>query len=220
MDNLTSFLHKWQTLVGAFIGGIFALSVALIVAWDARRREEKASAMLLLTDLQDVKAASEALDEIMRMEETKPEEKARLIAIKLLGDRQGLSLSPLFESSMIRIMPVDDSLAAHLALFKKIVTRLNGELAELRRTFDLHRLGDRVAISKEELESGVQLINKRFRMSVEHTIWALYLLQKLVLGSTAPLHRIVRRVPVLKNLIIKREKSHKDLPSTEGNPQA
>jgi hypothetical protein len=176
--------------------------------------------MLLLTDLQDVKAASEALDEIMRMEETKPEEKARLIAIKLLGDRQGLSLSPLFESSMIRIMPVDDSLATHLALFKKIVTRLNGELAELRRTFDLYRLGDRVAISKEELESGVQLINKRFRMSVEHTIWASYLLQKLVLGSTAPLHRIVRRVPVLKNLIIKREKSHKDLPSTEGNPQA
>ena len=194
--------------------------VALIVAWDARRREEKASAMLLLTDLQEVKIASEALSEIMEKEERKPEEKARVIADRLLGDRQGLSLSPLFESSMVRIMPIDNSLAAHLALFKKIVTRLNGELGELRITFDKYKLGDRITISKEELDSRVHLIDKRFRMSVEHAICASYLLQKLVLSPTTPFHRMIRRMPLLKRLSFIGEKSCRDLLKTGGNLQS
>ena len=219
MDNLICFLQKWQTLVATLISGIFALMVALIVAWDARRREEKASAMLLLTDLQEVKIASETLSEIMKREETKPEEKARSIAIRLLGDPQGLSLSPLFESSMARMMPIDDFLAAHLALFKKIVTRLNGELAELRRTFEPYKLGDRITISKEELDSRVHLRDKRFRMSVEHAVCASYLLQKLVLSPTTPFHRMIRRVPILKRISSVGEKSCRDLLETGGNLQ-
>ncbi len=48
MEELFCFLEKWQTLIGAFIGGIVGLLAALLVARDARRREEKTAAMLLV----------------------------------------------------------------------------------------------------------------------------------------------------------------------------
>ena len=41
--------------------GVFALLAALIVAWSVRRREDISAAMLVLTDLADVRIASEAL---------------------------------------------------------------------------------------------------------------------------------------------------------------
>jgi len=50
MENLISSFREWQTLIGACIGGVIGLLAAMIVAWDARRREKRAAAMLLIAD--------------------------------------------------------------------------------------------------------------------------------------------------------------------------
>lgn len=48
-------LKEWKEVVGAFLGGVFALSAALIVARDARRRSERSAGMMLLRYLAKVR---------------------------------------------------------------------------------------------------------------------------------------------------------------------
>ena len=47
-NSLIHVLREWQDLAGAIAGGIFALCVALLVSYLARRREERAAAMLVV----------------------------------------------------------------------------------------------------------------------------------------------------------------------------
>jgi hypothetical protein len=49
-------VKEWPTLIGAFLGGLFALWVALIVARDARHRAERSAAMTLVRHLAKVTA--------------------------------------------------------------------------------------------------------------------------------------------------------------------
>jgi len=209
--ELISFLRNWQTFIGAFIGGILGLLAALIVARDARRREERAAAMLLVTDLHSIRVAAETLNGIINAKEVSGEEKARLIANMLSEERGELSLSPLFESSMVRMMPLDNYLAAHLALFKKIFVLVLARLTELKRIVEMSKLPGRVMITREELDSQAQIINKHFNFAVEHATCAEHLLNKLILRWTAPFHRIARRVPVIKRLELRGEKTCIDL---------
>jgi len=58
MSELSLFLEKWQTLIGAFLGGIFALSVALFVAYKVRRHDEISAAVLVTIDLVNVRGAA------------------------------------------------------------------------------------------------------------------------------------------------------------------
>ena len=206
IEEMISFFQKWQTLIGAFIGGILGLLAALIVARDARRREERAAAMLLITDLHNIKIASEILNEIIKRKEPLGEEKARFIADMLSKDTGGLSLSPLFDSSMARVVSLDYYLGAHLGLFRRIFTRLDAALAEIRRNFEIYKLTGKVSISRQELDSKVEAINRQFNFAVEHAICAEHLLDKLILRWTAPFHRVARKIPLLKRLAMKSEK--------------
>ena len=221
VKELILFLQKWQTLIGAFIGGILGLLAAWIVARDARRREERAAAMLLITDLHSTKIISETLDEVIKRKEILGEEKERFIADMLSRDIGGLSLSSLFESSMARIMPLDNYLAAHLVLFRKFSTRLDATLAELRRNLEMSRLPGRVMITREELNFQIEIISKQFHSVVEHTLCAEHLVDKLILRRTAPFHRIARKIPLLKYLVMKGEKPCIDLLKKGGHlPEA
>jgi hypothetical protein len=211
IEDLISFLQKWQTLIGAFIGGILGLLVAWIVARDARRREERAAAMLLITDLHNVRISSETLDEIVKKKAASPVEMTRLIAEMLSRNIGGLSLSPLFESSMVRIMPLDDDLAAHLALFKRLFILLDATLSELKGILEAYRMTGKVAATIEQLDSQVQTISRNFRFAVEHAACAEHLIDKLILRRTAPFYRIARRIPLIKYLAMRGEKPCRDL---------
>lgn len=55
------FLDKWKELIGAALGGVFALAVALIVAKDARSREERNAAVQLIASFTNLSARSASL---------------------------------------------------------------------------------------------------------------------------------------------------------------
>ncbi|VAW63046.1 hypothetical protein MNBD_GAMMA11-198 [hydrothermal vent metagenome] len=40
MECIFTTINNWQTLIGAFLGGVFALLVALLVSYKTQRREE------------------------------------------------------------------------------------------------------------------------------------------------------------------------------------
>jgi len=51
MAEFIAYLDHWQTLLGSILGGLVALLAALIVARTQTRREQRAAAILLISDL-------------------------------------------------------------------------------------------------------------------------------------------------------------------------
>ena len=118
MTELVEWLFKWQTLIGAAIGGIIGLLSALIVAQSARRREEASAAMVLSGNLVKVVFASQVLLEKSEGKDFPKENRHLWLAEKLAKYRP--SMSPMFEASVVRVMPVNGKLASHLELFRLI----------------------------------------------------------------------------------------------------
>lgn len=197
MQELICYLEKWQTLIGAFIGGIVGLLAALLVARDARKREQRAAAMLLVGDLAEVRTASEVLREMSEKKDMSADDKgARWITNMLLKRRP--SLSPLFESSMVRIMSVDDHLAAHLILFKKIFRSADARLTELAYSLERSKQEGPFILSNKEIDSLIKLIASGFYNAVEHAVCAEHLLDKLIIRRSALLHRLMRKFKIPK----------------------
>lgn len=115
MELLFNFLEKWQTLIGSFIGGIVGLLAALLVAYKERRRDENSSARLLISDFVVFKEAVASAEKNIPLE-TREDKRLLEITRNLVKLRPGVS--PMFDSSMVRVMSVDNRLDAHLTLFK------------------------------------------------------------------------------------------------------
>jgi len=116
--NLLEFIFKWQTLIGAVLGGIFALATAFVVAITVRRREDVTSGMVVIADLAAVRIAAEALNSLAKHEKIKKKEMPLWFSDKLVSSHP--KLSALFEASVARLMPLDVYLAAHLSLCPSI----------------------------------------------------------------------------------------------------
>ncbi len=137
MQSLLAELEKWQTLAGAFLGGLFALCVALLVASKARRHEEDTAAMLLIGELKAFVVAAQVLSETGSVDSTTPRDELLRQAVQLKRFRP--HLSPLFDSSMARVMTVDTNLAAFLRFF---------QFHKRRKRFFAHRPTARPAKSR------------------------------------------------------------------------
>ena len=111
---MLAFLKEWKELVGPVIGGVFALLVALLVAHQARRAEERASAMLLIGELARVTAMIEQASGSAERRNASEGALDAQLAEQFCHYR--VRLSPLFEASMSRVMNCDTYLAANLTL--------------------------------------------------------------------------------------------------------
>jgi len=190
--NVIDFIFKWQTLIGGIVGGIFALFVALIVAWNVRRRDEVSAAMLVLTDLAEVRTASEALTHLSNEDKIRDEEFAPWFSEQLVYSHP--SLSTLFEVSVSRLMPVDVTLASHLSLFHKIYLKIIVILTRLRNDYDnLHKTGKTLR-PKDHLRSDCRLVTKYFKRVVAHSECAEHLIFITILSKIAFWHRLRRRI--------------------------
>lgn len=189
MEGLICFLEKWQTLLGAFIGALIGGIIGFLAAWyvarDARSREERAAAILLVGDLMKVKAAWEALSEFYG-EGKLDGEKVDVPMMAMIIDRLIQArpiLSPLFESSMARISVVNYDLAAHLRLFHESYSQADRILSRLEAWLIAFRQGAPPYIKKENLIA----YSKSVKMDLSNaTKWgkcAIYLLEKLILGK-------------------------------------
>ena len=108
---MADWLMEWQTLVGAVIGGIMALVVALVVSRSGRWREFTAAASHVSMEFETYCAALSAMR--TTFPQAKLLEGADLeVAMNLVRLRP--RLSPLLETSMARILTIDRTLARHL----------------------------------------------------------------------------------------------------------
>jgi hypothetical protein len=188
MDEIVAFLEKWQTLVGAIIGGIIALFVALLVAYKARRQEDLSAAMLLVGNLVTVRAASRALEDLAKEENIANENLPYWLSEKLV--RRRIAMSPMFEASRIRLMPVDVRLAAHLELFQVIFTDIETRLDMLKNDYALFDADEKPTRNPEVLKADCRVIHEGFISAVAHAKCAERILTLKVLSNWPRFHAV------------------------------
>jgi hypothetical protein len=180
MDEFVAFAQKWKELVGAFIGGVFSLLVALLVASQARRAEERTAATLLIGEFLRVHSM---VDSAKRTSEQhlSPEQTSQLLAERICQYR--VRLSPLFESSIARVLHVDVYLAGTMTLAasfirdtEPIIERLSEDVAALQRGAGPVRNEDMIHADIKTISSGYELISLHAKHSAR-------LLQEIVLAS-------------------------------------
>lgn len=188
MDEIVAFLDKWQTLAGAIIGGLIALLVALLVAYKARRQEDLSAAMLLVGNLVTVRTASRALEDLAKEENIANENLPYWLSEKLV--RRRIALSPMFEASRIRLMPVDVRLAAHLELFQVIFTDIEAKLDMLTNDFAAFDAEEKTTRNPEVLKADCRVIHKGFITAVAHAKCAERILTLKVLSNWPTFHAV------------------------------
>ncbi|MFZ3091249.1 MAG: hypothetical protein WA240_11580 [Nitrospirota bacterium] len=193
---MIEFLYKWQTLIGAAIGGFIGLLAALIVAHDARHREERSAAMLVSVDLTSVLAAEDALRELISIQQINSEKEPQWITNQLM--KACPTLSGLFEASLLRIMPIDEYMAAHLSLFKTLYLDVMDMVNKLVSANEILRETGRQTLTNQELQSHINLIHSRFLKACEHARCAEPLIDKFILRRTSIFYRIGKHMRIVK----------------------
>lgn len=170
------------------LGGIFALSVALLVVYKSRRQDDLAAAMLLVGNLVTVRTVSRALGQLAEERKIEKENLPYWFSEKLA--RRRIKLSLLFEASRIRLMPVNVHLAAHLELFQVIFNDIEAKLDMLAADLAEFDSTDNTKRKSEILKADAKVIHQGFEVAVTHAKCAERILVLKVLSNYPTFHGI------------------------------
>jgi hypothetical protein len=190
--DLIAFLKEWKELVGAAIGAFASIVVALLVAHDARRREDVSAAMVLVGNLTSLIAAANTLEKKAAEENISISDYPMWLAYRLAFYRP--PMSPLFEGCVARLMPVDVRLAAHLEIFGVAYRSVEHHLERLSRDTEHCREHNKPARSEADVRADAEVIQKNIAMAANHANCAERLLTCLVLSHWRTWHRLRRLV--------------------------
>lgn len=171
MDKeMIDWLFKWQTLLGAALGGLIGLLSALIVAHSQRRREELSAAMVLTGNLVKVVIASQTLLKQSEDQGIPVESRHLWLAEKLAKFRP--AVSPMFDASVARVMPVNGRLASHLELFRLIYSDVDAILKRIASDYEVFKQTGTFPRAKDEMNSDSKRAATGFEIVVQHAICA------------------------------------------------
>lgn len=190
--NFIDTLCKWQALAGSILGGIFALSTALIVAHSVRRREELSAAMLVTATLAAVRVESETLSSLSAREGVTEESYPLWFAEKVSHLHPSMPI--MFDASVARLMSVDDLLAAHLGLFQHIYSQTELLLKRISEDYEHYHKNGKPFRPQEVMKADCRVATKHFYFAAEHANCAIYLISKLVLSKAALFYRLRRLI--------------------------
>ena len=185
-------LDKWQTLIGSLIGGLVGLLAALLVARDARGREERAAAMLLVSNLVKITGIGQLLRDRSEDRELDATQREEYVVENLLNSFP--KLSSMFEPSWHRISTVDVYLSSHLSLIFMFYSDVIEHVDVLLEEEASVKRGNNKALSEQDIEAHVKLIYSGFMKEFEHASCAITLIDSLILGNKAFLNRFRRRM--------------------------
>ena len=190
-------LYKWQQLLGAIVGGVFALLVALIVARDARSRTERAAAMTVIAALLRMRASHRgARDAIVKKANDGDDIAFGLAAM--------FSIYPAvpsehFSQSSAVLLHVHTHVAAHLSIIETVLSDVRHALNRwVRDQEDYSRRGGHIEKAEEKelpRSKGDMLIDaKTIERGIEtieqHANCVVPLLEMLVLSNFRTFQRL------------------------------
>ena len=182
MNEFASFIHRWQTLIGALMGGIFALATAFVVAGSAIRRAQRTAAVLLIVDLLSVLRVSDNLKRLAQ-EQSVEETKYPLWVSKKLSWRRP-KLTSAYDSLAANLVGVDYALSAHLSLLKIVYSNLEEHLARIETDIEDRRTkgSPRIPRALQATEADASSVASALRLAGAHATCAAHLLEELVLS--------------------------------------
>ena len=192
LPDLINFLKEWKELVGAAVGAFASIVVALLVAYDARRREDVSAAMVLVGNLTSLIAAANTLEKKAAEEKISESDYPMWLASRLASFRP--PMSPLFEGCVARLMPVDVRLAAHLEIFGVAYRSAEHHIERLSKDIEYFREHKKLARSEADVRADAEVIRKGIAMAANHANCAERLLTCLVLSHWPTWHRLRRFV--------------------------
>lgn len=192
LADLIAFLKEWKELVGAAIGAFASIVVALMVAYDARRREDVSAAMVLVGNLTSLIAAANTLERKAAEEKVSDLGYPMWLAAQLASYRP--PMSPLFEGCVARLMPVDVRLAAHLEIFGVVYRSVEHHIERLSKDIEYFREHKNLERSEADVHADAEVIQKGIAMAASHAHCAERLLTCLVLSDWPTWNRLRRFV--------------------------
>lgn len=192
MDCIIALLKEWKELVGAVIGGVFSLFVALLVARQARRAEERASAMLLIGDLTRVMVMADHVGQGAENKNVTEEEQKTGIAEQLCQYR--VRLSSLFEASMSRVMNCDTYLASNLTVTSAFIRDTEPLLERLEKDLEHIHRSEEASRPRELIYNDIKVVVGTYKKIGEYSKFTVLLLEQQVLGGIPAWHRVRRRI--------------------------
>ena len=190
MEQLLTMLKDWQSLAGAIVGAVASLSVAFLVAYINRRREDLSAAMVLTGNLVNVRGAHSVLHDLAKKEHVSESNYPMWLAGRLASSRP--QLSPLFEGCVARLMPVDPHLAAHLELFSIVYRGVEHHTDKLVRDIHYFQEHGKLLRDKEDTMADATVVQNGLAQAAKHAECAESLISKLVLGNWPTFHRVSR----------------------------
>jgi hypothetical protein len=181
MEELVSFLSNWQTLIGAFLGGVFALFVALLVSYKAQRREEISSGYLIIGNLASFTSAIGILNTKAEKSKIPDEEYNFWLCEHLLVLKP--SLSSLYEASVSRIIHRNNRLGAHLDLIRTFSTGTEAPFSRINEDIEYHYLHGKHKRSEEHIRADASIVVRGYNNIVVHSECAIYLIPRLVTSN-------------------------------------
>lgn len=186
-------LFHWQTLLGSILGGVIALLAALIVAHSQTRRERRAAASLILTDLMSVDATENKLKQLSKDRQIDAKDYAGWIVDKLEWRRP--KLSSFFETEVARLFDLHPALSAHINLFRTIYPSIEESLERLRSDQEQSSTiaPSRPPRAPQYQASDAESVAHALELSAAHARYAQYYIGKLVFGPFPTLSKLRMR---------------------------
>ncbi len=190
MDPAIAFLREWKELVGAVIGGVFALLVALLVARQARRAEERTAATLLIGDFLRIQAMVQNAKASSGQNRTR-EEEDHILAEHLCRFR--VRLSPLFDPSVARVLHIDPYLAGTLTLASTCIRDTEPVLERLSDDVEALHRGEKPKRNEAAINADINVASSGYRLIAHHAKHSARLLQEIALSRCILWRRIKLR---------------------------
>lgn len=192
-ESFTNFLHSWQELSGALLGGLFSLMVALLVSSQARRAEERSSALLLIAELVRIesmvsKGRAVADQETQRNQGIMPQLNipyySNLRMVELFCFHR-VRLSPLFESAMYRVIASNNGASITLTTVCALMREVEPVFERVEEAVRNSDANTSARVSQEPKRSDVQLIANSYDKAAKYSHFAILFLQEEVLSSVS-----------------------------------
>ena len=185
-DEIAIFLHRWQNLAGAIVGGLFALGVALLVSYLARNREDRAAAMILTAAFVSINARHSTLERLAKERSVSAADLHKWLAEKLVQSRPKLSSG--FEGVLARLLLVHTRLAVHLELFRTLYHEMDEKLDRIDEDYKYFHEHRKALRPPDIMEADSKLASDSFAAAVRHANCAEHLLGLFVFARFPSWH--------------------------------
>jgi len=188
-NGFITWLYTWQTIIGAFVGGGMGFIAAQFVASNARKRDEFASARILIMDVLSIKEKTRILDDSVD-KNIEGDNKKMEFALQYL--RRKPILSPLFDSSMGMVMSCNHELSIHLECFSKAYLNVEESLMRMEKKAHIAEdSGVKIEITYS-VRADLNTIYKGLHIASEHAECIVFFLEELVLVKSRFFKNFIR----------------------------